>query len=141
MEKYNYDEAIKNDIYEWLEENGEFYEHEDGTITYDDVYDDMFVADSVTGNGSGSYTFSRWKAEEHICHNLELLKDAIEALGGDYEMAMKSAEDADVTIRCYMLSQYLQEGIDKYNEEHHREVVEEDDEEDNECDSEMKCFE
>ena len=36
--------------------------------------------DSVTGNASGSYTFSAWQAEENLCHNFELLTDALEEL-------------------------------------------------------------
>jgi hypothetical protein len=128
MEKYNYEDAIKSDIYEWLEENGAEYQADDGTISYDDVYDDMWVADSVTGNGSGSYTFNAWVAEENICHNLELLKEAIEEFGGDFEKVMESAESADVTIRCYLLGQYLQEGIDEYNEKHQKDEEDEEEE-------------
>ena len=125
MEKYDYEEAVKNDIANWLEENGERYADDDGTISYDAVYDDIFVSDDVTGNGSGSYTFNTWIAEENLCHNLELLRDAIEDLGGDYERAMQSAEDADVTIRCHLLPMFLQEKIDEYNDEHRKEENEE----------------
>lgn len=32
----------------------------------------------VTGNGSGSYTCDAYEAEENLCHNLDLLKDAAE---------------------------------------------------------------
>lgn len=126
MEKYNYEDAIKSDIYEWLEENGAEYQHDDGTISYDDVYDDMFTSDSVTGNGSGSYTFNAWVAEENICHNLELLREAVCEYGDKLDDALESAEKADVIIRCYLMGQYLQEGIDNYNEKHGKKEEEED---------------
>ena len=129
MEKYDYEDAIKTDIANWLEENGSRYAAEDGTIAYDDVYDDMFVSDDVTGNGSGSYTFNAWEAEENLCHNLDLLCDAIKEFGDDYEKTLESAEGADVTIRCHLLSQFLQEKIDEYNEEHFKEEEEEEEEE------------
>lgn len=120
MEKYDYEDAVKTDIENWLEENGERYADDDGTISYDAVYDDMFIDDSITGNGSGSYTFNRWRAEEYLCHNLDLLRDAIEEFGGDYERVMRSAEDADVTIRCYLLPRILQYVLDNYNETHQK---------------------
>lgn len=37
--------------------------------------DDLWADDSVTGNGSGSYTFSTWKAEENLTHNWDLLEE------------------------------------------------------------------
>lgn len=131
MEKYDYEEAVRNDIENWLEENGERYADDDGTISYDAVYDDMFIDDSITGNGSGSYTFNTWTAEDNLCHNLDLLRDAIEDFGGDYERAMQSAEGADVTIRCYLLPSLLQEVLDDYNEKHQK-TDEEDEENPNE---------
>lgn len=124
MEKYDYEEAVKNDIENWLEENGHRYADDDGGLFSDAVYDDIFVSDDVTGNGSGSYTFNAWTAEENLCHNLDLLREAIDALGGDYERAMQSAEDADVTIRCYLLQKFLDEKIDEYNDEHRAEEEE-----------------
>ena len=127
MEKYDYEEAVRNDIENWLDENGERYADDDGTISYDAVYDDMFIDDSITGNGSGSYTFNAWTAEENLCHNLDLFRDAIEDFGGDYERAMQSAETADVIIRCYLLSSLLQEVLDDCNEKHQK--TEEEDEE------------
>lgn len=30
------------------------------------VYDELWIDDSVTGNGSGSYTFNSYKAEENV---------------------------------------------------------------------------
>ena len=47
---YNYYESIKEDVEEYLKGTDE--------RNYDVLYDEMFIADSVTGNGSGSYTFN-----------------------------------------------------------------------------------
>ena len=63
------------------------------------------VADSVTGNASGSYTFHAWQAEENICHNFDLLSEAIEEFGGKCDVLKDGAEACDVTIRCYLLSE------------------------------------
>lgn len=129
MEPYNYIHTIKSDIEDWLNENGERYANDDGTIDYDAVYDDMFIDDSITGNGSGSYTFNAYTAEENLCHNLGLLRDALDEFGGDYKRAMEDPEYADVTIRCYLLGQYLSECLDRYNDDHFKSDEEEDVEE------------
>lgn len=49
-EKYDYEEAVKNDIREYIE--NENY----GFITQkmrDELYEKLFISDSVTGNASG----------------------------------------------------------------------------------------
>ena len=107
METYNYEKAVRKDIENYLSENGIILTESNRQA----VYDDMFVSDSVTGNGSGSYTFSRYKAEENICHNLDLLADAVEELGGGMDVLKNGAEACDVTIRCYLLGQILDEFI------------------------------
>ena len=77
------------------------------------LYDDLFCNDSVTGNASGSYTFSTWQAEENLCHNMDLLKEALEEFGCGIEYLEKGAEACDVTIRCYLLSSAISEVIDE----------------------------
>ena len=107
---YNYFEAIKEDVKEYLKETSE--------RDFDTLYDDMFVDDSITGNASGSYTFSTWQAEENIAHNMDLLKEALEEFGGDYGEALeKGAENCDVIIRCYLLGKVLQEVLEELEEE------------------------
>ena len=101
--KYNYYKAMKEDIKNYLEEN-ELQLNED---TYNDIYDEMFVSDYITGNASGSYTFSTYQAEENIYHNLDLLKEACEEFC--CEPKFDNAEWCDVTIRCYLLGQVLSE--------------------------------
>lgn len=112
---YNYKENVKNDIIEYIKEN---YEKEDfDSLDYDSLYEEMWTADSVTGNGSGSYTFSTWEAEENICHNLDLASEAYEEFGYDGIKFDDGAEAIDVTIRCYLLGQLLQEALDELKAE------------------------
>lgn len=100
MEIYNYYEAVEQDIRDYLNETDE--------RDYTTLYDEMFASDRITGNGSGSYTFSIWQAEENLCHNLELLADACFEFGTDAtEILQDGAEACDVTIRCYVLGQVL----------------------------------
>lgn len=116
MESYDYYETIKNDIKEYIKEHDIDVTSED--FDRDDLCDRLWVSDSVTGNGSGSYTFSTWKAEENLCHNWDLLEEALEDFGQtDVNILEKGAEWCDVTIRCYLLGQCLDEVIDEIKEE------------------------
>lgn len=106
---YDYREAVKEDIKEYLKETNK--------RDFDKLYNELWVEDSVTGNGSGSYTFNAYKAEENLCHNMDLLKEAIEMFGGDYSNILEQgAEACDVTIRCYLLGQVLQEVLEEEEE-------------------------
>lgn len=73
MKKYNYYEAVKEDVIEAVTNNyNDRYmelireQLEMGGDTYDVVealHDVMWIDDSITGNGSGSYWCNAWKAE------------------------------------------------------------------------------
>ena len=83
----------------------------------DQLNDDLWVDDSVTGNGSGSYTFSREEARGYVADNMDLLVDAIDEFGGDaesYKRALTDPEYADVAIRCYLLGQAIECALEDY---------------------------
>lgn len=110
MNRYDYYEALRQDITDYLNETNE--------RDFDTLYDEMFMADSITGNASGSYTFSTWQAEENLAHNWELIKQALIEFGVssiDLENFF-SAESLDVTIRCYLLSEVLTEVLEELKE-------------------------
>lgn len=105
-DRYDYYAAVRSDALDYLNENFE------GPIMDEtDAYDDMFVADSVTGNASGSYYCNAWKAESALCHNSDLLTEASEEFGG----CKPDPESQDVTIRCYVLGQVLHDVVEEYN--------------------------
>ena len=120
MEKYDYYKNVREDIKQRLNEWLDFdrindYSDIDEVISA--VYDDFFNSDSVTGNGSGSYTFNSWVAEENLCHNMDLLKEALDEFGGELNDYIDSAEACDVTIRCYVLGQLVGEVVKEFVEE------------------------
>jgi len=118
MKKYNYFEAVKDDVKQYIEDNDIIINAENRDEIEDQLNDDLFTCDSVTGNGSGSYTFSTWQAEENLCHNLDLLGEALREFGcGPEYMMEKGAEACDVTIRCYLLGQAISEVLDELEEE------------------------
>ena len=109
MEKYDYMESLKEDIKDYIKENMEYLEGKDEQ----ELYDDFFVEDAITGNASGSYTFSTWKAEENICHNMDLVQEAYEMFGYKGIPSDAGAEAMDVTVRCYLLGQALNDVLEE----------------------------
>ena len=127
MEKYDYRECVREDVMNYIKEHEIKVTTENRDEIQETLYDDMFISDSVTGNASGSYTFSTWQAEENLCHNMDLLKDACDEFG--CEPKFDSAEWCDVTIRCYLLGEVLSEVLDEIEEEVEEEEEYEEDEE------------
>lgn len=108
MEKYDYLSAVESDVRAYIENNVNFHDYSDLDEMKEDLNEKLFVDDSVTGNASGSYTFNAWKAEEYLCHNLDLLAEANEEFGGSSDILSDGAEMCDVTIRCYLLGQAIE---------------------------------
>ena len=112
MEKYNYTEEMRNAVMDYINDHDIKVTADNKDDLYSELYDAMFIDDNVTGNASGSYFFNTWKAEEALCHNLDLLKEACEEFGSDCNI-LESAESCDVTIRCYLLGSVLSEVLDE----------------------------
>ena len=129
MERYDYYQAVKDDIKQYIEDHDVKVTTSNREELESSLYDEMFISDSVTGNASGSYTFNTWQAEENLCHNLDLLKEAFSEFGEPSFDMLESAESCDVTIRCYLLSQCLGEVLDELEEDD-----EDEDSDDEDCD-------
>lgn len=125
MERYDYENAVLEDVLDWIREHYSADEITEKLQERDDweqeLNDDMWTADSVTGNGSGSYTFNAWEAEENVCHNLDLLWEALEEFGSDMDVLKNGAEACDVTIRCYLLGGAISAALDELEEEREEE--------------------
>lgn len=113
---YNYREEMAQDIKEYIRENESEFEGLDIDELRDKLYDDLWTEDSVTGNASGSYTFNRFRAEEYIKDNLDLLGEAYEELSTPEDLGRElidqNYESMDVTIRCYLLYQIIDEVLE-----------------------------
>lgn len=119
---YNYLEAMKNDITEYINDNINLADYADRDELESYLNDELFTEDSVTGNASGSYTFSRAQAQEYVKDNIDLLKDACEEFGTDAATVgelflSEDWEKMDVTIRCYLLGQAISEALDDMEDE------------------------
>lgn len=122
MERYNYREAVTADILDHIRENYTPEEIREALQERDEfaekLNDDLWICDSVTGNASGSYYCNTWRAEEAICHNLDLLGEALQEFGCGFEYLIENGtEAADVTIRCYLLGECIAEALDEIESE------------------------
>ena len=126
-ERYDYLEAVTDDVREYIKYEinlAEWRGNRDGLE--EKLNDDLWTADSVTGNASGSYYCNAWRAEEALSHNWDLLAEALTEFGQDGTDVLKQgAEAMDVTIRCYLLGQAIAEALDELEEE----LAEDDEEE------------
>lgn len=126
--KYNYLESMKEDIKNYIEENkeNESYNWDNLEEVKELLYDDLWIDDSVTGNGSGSYYCNSYKARESLAGNEDLLVEALEEFGNDaesYKRSLTDPEFADVTIRCYLLSQAIDEALKETFEEQTKTII------------------
>ena len=118
MEVYDYREAVREDVLDYIREEvnlDEWKGDRDGLEEW--LNDRLWTTDSVTGNASGSYTFNAWKAEENLCHNWDLLAEALDEFGSDTNILKQGAETLDVIIRCYLLGAAIAEALDELEEE------------------------
>lgn len=115
---YDYREAMTEDVKEWIKENIDLTEWtEDREGLEQQLNDDLWTEDSITGNASGSYYCNSYKAEESIAHNWDLLNEALDEFEqNNINVIEKGAEWADVTIRCYLLGFVISDVLDEMEE-------------------------
>lgn len=117
---YNYLEALKDDVRQAIEDNYDIADYSDRDEFEETLNDDLWVDDSVTGNGSGSYTYSRAEAEKNVKGDPNAM-DYIREMVSEYDekdIALEKFMDEDwewfdVSIRCYLLGQVISEVLDE----------------------------
>lgn len=116
---YNYLEAVKEDVKEYIAENIDLSEFGDIEELKEKLNEDLWINDSVTGNASGSYTCNRAKAKEYVDDNKELVIEMSEEFGCKDQVMnwwySNNYEAIDCSIRCYLLNQVIDEIIEDEN--------------------------
>lgn len=115
MKNYDYKATMYDDIMDYINDN-----YPDIQITPDNreewsekLNDELWTADSVTGNGSGSYTFNSYKAKEFVTDNMDLCTEVLQQFCVDSKTVSEKFlceewEYFDVTIRCYLLGEMIE---------------------------------
>ena len=119
---YNYNKEILEDVHDAIQDYDLTVWKGDREGFEELLNDELWTNDSVTGNGSGSYTFNSYRAQEHVLDNMELLFEALREFGCDYEeigrhFVNEDWEYFDVSIRCYLLSGAISNALDYYEDE------------------------
>lgn len=134
MMNYDYLEAMTEDVKDHIREN---YDESEMILELSDRYnfaeklnDDLWINDSVTGNASGSYTCNTWKAKEYVTDNFDLLRETLREFCVDSDNIVEHFfnedwEYFDVSIRCYMLGQAIENALDELEEEFETKLQEE----------------
>lgn len=118
MEKYNYNNALYNDIKNYIKDekiNIQEYDKED---LFEKLQDELWDQDRITGNGPYGYTDEQ-TCSEYVSGNLKI---AFEALR-EFDVRLRDVPDTfpakyvDSTIRCYLFHEELMEVLnDLYND-------------------------
>jgi len=125
MDKYNYEEAMVNDIKEWILMNGVLSQAKSEEWTRDELYDwlfdELWAHDCITGNGCYYYAPEE-KCEEYVAHNLSLYFEAAAEFddwprSGPQWVYSNPAQHMDTTIRCYLLGTSIDRAIEELNYE------------------------
>ena len=135
---YDYKTRLVHDIKNYMEDSINIDEYESLDELSEYLNDTLWTEDSVTGNGSGSYTFNHAEAKQYVLDNMNLA----------VEMAMEfdckerfmdwlfddDYESIDVSIRCYLLRSAIDEVMDDIEDDFNanRERIEEESENDTE---------
>ena len=111
--KYDYTAAMVEDILAWMQENAQSIA--DNVNTFDRIALAKYLTAALaevdqTGEGSGSFTFSKATAEEYVVSNLELVAQAYKGLpdpDGTLDLCADIIADRwetiDVNVRRYYM--------------------------------------
>lgn len=118
----NYLNDTIDNVLEWLEENytaDELKVQLEDREEFEQVLDEqLWIEDSVTGNASGSFTFSRNMAKHNVMTDTETVLEALRDFCVDAQTIAEKflTEDweyFDVSARCYVLGQAINAALDK----------------------------
>lgn len=117
MTKYNYQKAMYDDIMDYITENNLTAEYPDPEELYEHLQEELWIEDSVTGNGNGSYTCNRAEAREYVLSDPKTLRDALEGFCVPADtiaerFLVEDWEYFDVIIRCWYLGSVISDVID-----------------------------
>ena len=116
---YDYYGAVKEDVLKYIEENVDM-EITDFNELENQLVEDLWAEDSVTGNASGSYTFSRAEAQEYVEDNKNLVREMCDEFDCKQRIMENwfdnDYESIDVSLRCYFLNSAISDALEELRE-------------------------
>ena len=117
MEKYDYYEAVKDDVLKAIEEDDELLPREgEDAAGYEERLNDELFPSEVTGNGFVAYYYNDEEdAIAAVMGNLDLCIEAYKEFGIDEDAVdfMSNIRSVDVTIRSYILPSVIHDIIEE----------------------------
>ena len=117
MKKYDYYDAVKEDVLKAIEEDDELLPRKnEDEMDYEERLTDALWGSEVTGNGFVVYYYNDEEdAIAAVMGNLDLCSEAYQEFGVDVDAVtfMSNIRSADVTIRCYILPSVIQDIIEE----------------------------
>lgn len=119
---YDYLEAMKSDIMDYIRNEVNTNEYADRDELDAFLNDELWTVDSVTGNASGSYHCNSYKSMECVIDNIDLLNEmctefCIDSATIGEKFINEEWEWMDVSIRCYLLGQAISAALDDMEDE------------------------
>ena len=131
---YDYEEAVRSDIKDYILENydrNDLADFDDEDDFKDCLIDILVNEDSITGNISGSYYYNIYKAQEALIGNMGLLRAACEELDLSNEEIGERFLDGDFEyfdcmVRCYIViyTNVIEDAVDELLEENNDFIIE-----------------
>lgn len=118
---YNYLEAMKKDIINYIRNEVITEEFSDREELEQSLEDNLWIDSTITGNGGDDYTDNE-TSREYLHGNEVLLKEALIEFCVDKGKIVDKFFSGDFayfdsTIRCYMLSQAIAEALNEIENE------------------------
>lgn len=111
-----YIDQMVADIGDYIRDNGIVINEANRDDAIETLRDELWTEDSVTGNGSGSYTMNRHTAMEYVVSDgVNYAQDMVREYGLEADDVAKHLFDWewwDVSIRCYLLDEAIEKAID-----------------------------
>lgn len=108
---YNYEEAMRHDILSYIGENDVDLSADTEELC-EQLYDELWAEDSITGNGSENGYADANVLWEYLKDNRELFVEAATEFDSSLDVFATNPVAADATIRCYLLSQVICEIVE-----------------------------
>lgn len=131
MAYVSYEKEVKDSVIDYIKDN--YTEKEiiknlrDKDDFYEKLNDDLWVCDSVTGNGSGSFHFSTYKSKVRVLEAIEeeeeTIKDMINEFSINCSEHIGDWEFWDVSLRCYVLGVAISEALDELEAEEETGII------------------
>jgi hypothetical protein len=134
---YNYYDSVRADVLDYIRDNVDLADYDDLDDLEEELNNDLWIDDSVTGNASGSYTFDSFTAKEYVSENMDLVEEMASEFCVDLSdigrhFLQENWEWFDVSIRCYILNSCISDALEEIRPEWEEIHNSDDDDDENE---------